>query len=92
MSIGALAPLDRGALAALTVTRATVRAYVRHVYLPADAAPDSLWVNAAAMSRFQTLGGTLYLAEDPATVWAELCRARGGGRGRRPDRRGGTSP
>ena len=70
------APLNRRALAALTLTRATVRAYVRHVYLPAAAAPDPLWVNAAALSRFQTLGGTLYLAEDPATVWAELCRAR----------------
>lgn len=76
MSIGALAPLDPGALAALTLTRATVRAYVRHVYLPAGAAPDPLWVNSAALSRFQTLGGTLYLAEDSATVWAELCRAR----------------
>ena len=76
MSIDALAPLDPQALAALTLTRATVRAYVRHVYLPADAAPDPLWVNAAAPSRFQTLGGTLYLAEDSTTVWAELCRAR----------------
>ncbi|HEY1517449.1 MAG TPA: hypothetical protein VGF91_13585 [Solirubrobacteraceae bacterium] len=70
------APLDADALEALMLTAAAVRAYVRHVWLPATAAPDPLWVSAAQPSRWQTAGGTLYLAEDEPTVWAESCRAR----------------
>lgn len=72
----AAAPLDLGELATLTLTRAAVRAYLRHVWLPSSAPPDPLWVNASAPSRWRTAGGTLYLAEDAETVWAESCRAR----------------
>ena len=76
MSTGVSGPLDTGPLAALTLTRAAVRAYVRHVWLPAAAGPNALWVDASQPSRWRTLGSTLYLAEDEPTVWAQSCRAR----------------
>lgn len=76
MSTFASAPLDTDALEALPLTAAAVRAYVRHVWLPGTTAPDPLRVSAAQPSRWQTQGGTLYLAEDESTVWAESCRAR----------------
>jgi hypothetical protein len=64
------------ALAAVQLGSEVVRAYLRHCYLPAAGGPDPLHVNAAARSRWQTRGGTLYLAEEEPTVWAESCRAR----------------
>ena len=67
-----------GRACGVTLTPATVRAYVRHVWLPGNAQPDPLWVDAAQRSRWQTVGGTLYLAEDETTVWSESCRARAG--------------
>ena len=76
MSTAVSGTFDTGTLAALTLTRAWVRAYVRHVWLPGVSPPDPLWVNAAQPSRWQTVGGTLYLAEDEPSVWAESCRAR----------------
>jgi hypothetical protein len=72
----ASAALDPAELGALVLTSAAVRAYLRHVYLPGSALPDPLWVNASMPSRWQTAGGTLYLAEDAETVWAESCRSR----------------
>lgn len=69
-------PLVVEALADVALTVVDVRAYVRHVYLPTAGVPDPLWVNAAQSSRWQTDGGTLYLAENAQTVWAEFCRAR----------------
>ena len=75
MSIGRR-PLEPAGLAAVALTPARVRAYVRHVWLPAGDPPDPLRVSGAQLSRWQTAGGTLYLAEDEQTVWAESCRAR----------------
>jgi hypothetical protein len=69
-------PLDEGALADVALTPAAVRAYVRHVWLPAADPPDPPWVSAAQLGRWQSTAGTLYLAEDEPTVWAESCRAR----------------
>jgi hypothetical protein len=67
---------DDDALDAIEVRDARIRAYIRHCYLPASGQPDPLYVNAAQESRWHTAGGTLYLAEDENTVWAEMCRVR----------------
>lgn len=72
----ARAPLRADAIADVALTTVDVRAYVRHCYLPPVGDPDPLWVNASQPSRWQTSGGTLYLAETAETVWAESCRTR----------------
>src|SRR3954453_5386882 len=73
---GARRPLVVGELAAMPIVTGEIRAYVPPCYLPPVGNPDPLWVNAAQSSRWQTIGGTLYLAEDAQTAWAESCRAR----------------
>jgi RES domain-containing protein len=73
---GGRPPLEVAELAAMPVSPAEVRAYVRHCYVPPAGSPDPLWVSASQPSRWRTVGGTLYLAEDAQTAWAESCRAR----------------
>jgi hypothetical protein len=63
-----------GALADVPVGPRAIRVYLRHCFLPPTGAPDPLWVNAAVASRWHTHEGTLYVAEDAETIWAELCR------------------
>jgi hypothetical protein len=63
-----------GALADVPVGPHAIRVYLRHCYLPAAGDPDPLWINAAVLSRWHTHEGTLYVAEEAETVWAELCR------------------
>jgi hypothetical protein len=67
-------PVDVGALAEVPVGPRTIRLYLRHCYLPAAGDPNPLWMNTAVSSRWHTHQGTVYVAEDPNTVWTELCR------------------
>jgi hypothetical protein len=75
-------PVGGDALDAIQVRAARVRVYLRHCYIPSVDQPDPLYVDHAQASRWHTDGGTLYLAEDENTVWAEMCRVRPGQIGR----------
>jgi hypothetical protein len=66
--------LDVGALADVPIGPHATRVYLRHCFLPHSGDPDPLWLDASQQSRWHTHQGTLYVAEDPETVWAELCR------------------
>lgn len=63
------------ALDAVPIGPLATRIYLRHCHIPPPPEdPDPLWINAAAPSRWQSPGGTLYVAEDDETVMAEYCR------------------
>lgn len=66
--------VDVPGLCAGLPTTALTATVLRHCYIPAAGHPDPLRVSAAMRSRWQTAGGTLYLADGDVTVWAEYCR------------------
>lgn len=65
---------DPDVVAQIPTRPAVIRAYFRHCFLPIGGPPDPSWVSATIASRWQTPEGTLYLAEEEETVWAEYCR------------------
>jgi hypothetical protein len=64
-----VARLDDIPVAPLSVTP-----YVRHCFIPTNDDPNPLYVDPSRPTRWHTDAGTLYLAEDDVTVWAEHCR------------------
>ena len=67
--------LDVAGLVDLPTGPLAITVYLRQCFLPTDgSAPDPLRTNPMVSSRWQTEEGTLYVAGDEITVWAEQCR------------------
>lgn len=64
------------ALAAIDMSAAEMRAYLRQCFISASGMSDPLYTDPRQFSRWHTDEGTLYLAEEEETVWAEACRVR----------------
>jgi hypothetical protein len=66
--------LDVARLDDVPVGPLSVTLYVRHCFIPTSEDPNPLYVDPSRLTRWHTDEGTLYLAEDVVTVWAEHCR------------------
>jgi hypothetical protein len=66
--------LDPAGLVNIPTGPLATQVWLRHCFLPSAGDPDPLWVKARQPSRWQTDEGTVYLAADEVTVWAEYCR------------------
>ena len=66
--------LDPAGLADVPTGPLASRVWFRHCFLPASGSPDPLSISAGQPSRWQTDAGTVYVAADDVTVWAEYCR------------------
>jgi hypothetical protein len=69
-------PVDVAQLADVPVEPLAIRVYLRHCWIPGPGQgdPTPLWVNQGEPSRWHTHEGSLYVAENAQTVWAEHCR------------------